>query len=349
VADTGSQPTTTAPSARGPGADDRGTTEDVLLDVRNLKTYYPSRSGLLGRTHAWVRAVDDVSFSIRRGETFGLVGESGCGKSTLGRSVVRLEKPRSGQVFFEGEDVLAKKGGDLKRMRRDLQVIFQDPQGSLDPRMKVRDIIAEGLVWQGTMGRDDRADRVSELASLVGLREEHLDRHAHEFSGGQRQRIGIARALALRPKFVLADEPVSALDMSVQAQVLNLLRDLQQDFGLTYLFIAHDLAVVEYISDRVGVMYLGKLVEVATAGDLYADPRMPYTQALLSAVPGTAGAGRRERIVLGGEVPSPLNPPSGCRFRTRCWKAESICAEETPVLREVVPDHWAACHFAETS
>jgi oligopeptide/dipeptide ABC transporter ATP-binding protein len=327
-----------------PGSDPE---RDVLLEVRNLKTYYPARSGVLGRQRDWLRAVDDVSFSIRRGETFGLVGESGCGKSTLGRSVVRLERARSGQVLFDGEDVLAKKGRELKRLRQDLQVIFQDPQGSLDPRMKVRDIIAEGLVWQGTVNRDERAHRVRELASLVGLREEHLDRHAHEFSGGQRQRVGIARALALRPKFVLADEPVSALDMSVQSQVLNLLKDLQAEFGLTYLFIAHDLSVVEYISDRVGVMYLGKLVEVAKAEDLYADPRMPYTQALLSAIPGAQA--RRERIVLRGEVPSPLAPPSGCRFRTRCPKAEAVCAEEVPPLREVVPDHWAACHFAEAS
>ncbi|MCU1680417.1 MAG: oligopeptide/dipeptide transporter, ATPase subunit [Amycolatopsis sp.] len=327
---------------------DTGTEDDVLLDVRNLKTYYPARSGVLGR-RSWVRAVDDVSFSIRRGETFGLVGESGCGKSTLGRSVVRLEKAHAGEVLFEGKDVLARKGRDLKRLRQDLQVIFQDPLGSLDPRMKVRDIIAEGLVWQGTVGKEERTHRVRELASLVGLREEHLNRHPHEFSGGQRQRIGIARALALRPKFVLADEPVSALDMSVQSQVLNLLRELQADFGLTYLFIAHDLSVVEYISDRVGVMYLGKLVEVAKAEDLYADARMPYTQALLSAVPGAETPGRRERIVLSGEVPSPLDPPSGCRFRTRCWKAESICAEETPLLREVRPEHWAACHFAEAS
>jgi oligopeptide/dipeptide ABC transporter ATP-binding protein len=326
-----------------------GAAEDVLLDVRNLKTYYPSHSGGLRREHNWVRAVDDVSFTIRRGETFGLVGESGCGKSTLGRSVVRLEKPQSGEVLFDGEDVLAKSGKDLKRLRSDLQVIFQDPHASLDPRMKVADIIAEGLVVQGTVSRDERADRVSELARVVGLREEHLARYAHEFSGGQRQRIGIARALALRPKFVLADEPVSALDMSVQSQVLNLLTDLQEDFGLTYLFIAHDLSVVEYISDRVGVMYLGKLVEVASAEELYADPRMPYTQALLSATPGNEASGRRERIVLSGEVPSPLDPPSGCRFRTRCWMAQSVCAAEVPALREIRPNHWAACHFAEVS
>jgi peptide/nickel transport system ATP-binding protein/oligopeptide transport system ATP-binding protein len=322
---------------------------DVLLDVRNLKTYYPSRAGALGRKQDWVRAVDDVSFTIRRGETFGLVGESGCGKSTLGRSVVRLEKAQSGQVIFEGSDMQQLTGRKLKKIRSDLQVIFQDPQGSLDPRMKVREIIAEGLSVQGTLSRDERRERVHDLAAVVGLREEHLDRYAHEFSGGQRQRIGIARALALRPKFVLADEPVSALDMSVQSQVLNLLRDLQQEFDLTYLFIAHDLSVVEYISDRVGVMYLGKLVEVASATDLYADPRMPYTQALLSAIPGSHALRGRERIVLSGEVPSPLDPPSGCRFRTRCWRAESICSVEEPVLTEVRPDHWAACHFAAES
>jgi len=335
---------TAARSERPPAEAGSG---DVLLDVRNLKTYYPSRSGLLQRQTGWVKAVDDVSFAVRRGETFGLVGESGCGKSTLGRSIVRLEKTQSGQVLFEGRDILTRSGRDLKRLRSDLQVIFQDPQGSLDPRMKVRDIIAEGLVVDGTLSREERNQRVEDLVSVVGMRKEHLDRFAHEFSGGQRQRIGIARALALRPKFVLADEPVSALDMSVQSQVLNLLTDLQKEFGLTYLFIAHDLSVVEYISDRVGVMYLGKLVEVATAEDLYANPRMPYTQALLSAIPGSAAAGRRDRIVLKGEVPSPLNPPSGCRFRTRCWRAESVCAELVPALREVRPDHWAACHFAD--
>jgi peptide/nickel transport system ATP-binding protein/oligopeptide transport system ATP-binding protein len=323
--------------------------DDVLLDVRNLKTYFPSRSGALGRRQDWVRAVDDVSFTIRRGETFGLVGESGCGKSTLGRSIVRLEKAHSGEVIFDGEDVLSRTGRNLKRLRSDLQVIFQDPHGSLDPRMRVREIIAEGLLVQGTLNRAERDQRVADLVSVVGLREEHLDRYPHEFSGGQRQRIGIARALALRPKFVLADEPVSALDMSVQSQVLNLLSELQADFGLTYLFIAHDLSVVQYISDRVGVMYLGKLVEIAEANELYADPRMPYTQALLSAIPGSQTAGGRERIVLAGEVPSPLDPPSGCRFRTRCWMAQSICAEEVPALREVRPDHWAACHFAEAS
>jgi oligopeptide/dipeptide ABC transporter ATP-binding protein len=320
---------------------------DTLLEVRNLKTFYPSRTGILKQRTDWVKAVDDVSFSIRRGETFGLVGESGCGKTTLGRSIMRLERPQSGQVIFEGEDILALSGSRLKTIRPHLQVIFQDPHGSLDPRMNVRQVISEGLVIQGTMSRDERDARVERLVDIVGLRKEHLDRYPHEFSGGQRQRIGIARALALRPKFVLADEPVSALDVSVQSQVLNLMSDLQREFGLTYLFIAHDLAVVGYFSDRVGVMYLGKLVEVASAEALYADPRMPYTQALLSAIPGTKGTGKAERIILRGDIPSPLNPPSGCPFRTRCWMAQDVCAQTTPTLREVRPAHWAACHFAD--
>jgi oligopeptide/dipeptide ABC transporter ATP-binding protein len=320
---------------------------EALLEIRNLRTWYPVRSGVFNQKTEWLKAVDDVSFSIRKGETFGLVGESGCGKSSLGRSIVRLERPQSGQVLFEGEDVLTASERRLKALRPNLQVIFQDPHGSLDPRMTIRQIIAEGLVIQGEAGRDERDERVEHLVRVVGLRKEHLDRYPHEFSGGQRQRIGIARALALRPKFVLADEAVSALDVSVQSQVLNLLSDLQEEFGLTYLFIAHDLSVVEYFSDRVGVMYLGKLVEVASAEDLYADPRMPYTQALLSAIPGGGQDGRQERIILRGDVPSPLNPPSGCPFRTRCWMAQEICAQATPPLREVRPAHWAACHFAD--
>jgi oligopeptide/dipeptide ABC transporter ATP-binding protein len=320
---------------------------DVLLEIRNLRTYFPSRTGLFNHKTDWVKAVDDVSFSIHRGETFGLVGESGCGKSTLGRSIMRLERPQSGEVLFEGENILAVSESRLKALRPNMQVIFQDPHGSLDPRMNIRQVISEGLVIQGKMGRGERDERIERLVEVVGLRKEYLDRYPHEFSGGQRQRIGIARALALRPKFVLADEPVSALDVSVQSQVLNLLSDLQQEFGLTYLFIAHDLSVVEYFSDRVGVMYLGKLVEVASAEDLYADPRMPYTQALLSAIPGTKEAGKQERIILRGDVPSPLNPPSGCPFRTRCWLAQDICAQTTPPLREVRPAHWAACHFAD--
>jgi peptide/nickel transport system ATP-binding protein/oligopeptide transport system ATP-binding protein len=321
-------------------------TRDTLLELRNLKTYFPSRTGVLGRQTDWIKAVDDVSFAIRRGETFGLVGESGCGKTTLGRSILRLEQPQSGEVQFEGEDILRLPPARLKHLRRNLQAIFQDPHGSLDPRMTVRQLIGEGLVVQG-VGRDERDTRVGQLIDVVGMRREHLDRYPHEFSGGQRQRIGIARALATRPKFVVADEPVSALDLSVQSQVLNLLSELQREFGLTYLFIAHDLSVVEYLSDRVGVMYLGRLVELAGAEALYADPRMPYTQALLSAIPGSERATGRVRIILRGDVPSALNPPSGCPFRTRCWMAQDVCAEVRPELREVRPDHFAACHFAD--
>jgi oligopeptide/dipeptide ABC transporter ATP-binding protein len=317
-----------------------------LLELRRLTTHYPVLGGLLRRPVGWVKAVDDVSFAIKRGETFGLVGETGCGKTTIGRSIVRLVQPQSGEILFEGRDLLTLNGRELKQVRQEIQVIFQDPYGSLNPRMQVGDLIGEGLAVQGVLTRKERAERVAELISVVGLRREHLRRYPHEFSGGQRQRIGIARALALRPKFILADEPVSALDVSIQSQVLNLLTDLQEEFGLTYLFIAHDLSVVEYISDRVGVMYLGKLVELATAEDLYAEPCMPYTQALLSAIPEVGAENRRERIVLRGDLPSPLNPPSGCPFRTRCWLAQDVCAEITPPLREVRPRHWAACHFA---
>ncbi|MGH7156004.1 MAG: ABC transporter ATP-binding protein [Acetobacteraceae bacterium] len=319
---------------------------DTLLELRHLKTYFPARGGLLQRQTDWIKAVDDVSFAIRRGETFGLVGESGCGKSTLGRSILRLERPQSGEVLFEGENLLKLRPDQLKQRRQNLQAIFQDPHGSLDPRMNVRQLIAEGLVVQG-VPRDERDARVERLIDVVGMRREHLNRYPHEFSGGQRQRIGIARALATHPKFVLADEPVSALDLSVQSQVLNLLSDLQREFGLTYLFIAHDLSVIEYLSDRVGVMYLGRLVELGTPEVLYADPRMPYTQALLSAIPGSERATGRKRIVLHGDVPSAFSPPSGCPFRTRCWMAQDICARDRPELREVRPNHLAACHFAD--
>ena len=319
---------------------------DTLLELRHLKTYFPTRGGAPWRQADWIKAVDDVSFAIRRGETFGLVGESGCGKSTLGRSILRLERPQSGEVLFEGENLLSLPPDQLKRRRKNMQAIFQDPHGSLDPRMNVRQLIAEGLVVQG-VPRDERDARVDRLIEVVGMRREHLSRYPHEFSGGQRQRIGIARALATHPKFVLADEPVSALDLSVQSQVLNLLSELQRQFGLTYLFIAHDLSVIKYLSDRVGVMYLGRLVELATPEELYADPRMPYTQALLSAIPGSERATGRKRIVLHGDVPSALNPPSGCPFRTRCWMARDVCARERPELREIRPNHLAACHFAD--
>ncbi len=322
------------------------TSDDVLLDVRNLKTYYPVVGGILRRRTGWVKAVDDVSFAIKRGETLGLVGESGCGKTTIGRSIIRLLKPIGGQVMFEGKDILSLPSDQMKKARKDLQIIFQDPYGSLNPRMPVGDIIGEGLMVHGMKNRKEREKVVQEFLSVVGLRKEYVRRYPHEFSGGQRQRIGIARALALRPKLVVGDEPVSALDVSIQSQVLNLLKDLQREFGLTYLFIAHDLSVVEYISDRVAVMYLGKMVELATVEELYANPRMPYTQALLSAIPTTDPSVKKQRIVLQGDVPSPINPPSGCPFRTRCWLAQDICAEKTPPLREVSPNHWAACHFA---
>lgn len=320
--------------------------DDVLLDVRNLKTYYPVVGGVLRRRTGWVKAVDDVSFAIKRGETLGLVGESGCGKTTVGRSIIRLLKPIGGEVMFEGRDILKLPSDQMKKARKDLQIIFQDPYGSLNPRMPVGDIIGEGLMVHGMKNRKEREKVVQEFLSVVGLRKEYVRRYPHEFSGGQRQRIGIARALALRPKLVVGDEPVSALDVSIQSQVLNLLKDLQREFGLTYLFIAHDLSVVEYISDRVAVMYLGKMVELASVEELYANPRMPYTQALLSAIPTTDPSVKKQRIVLQGDVPSPINPPSGCPFRTRCWLAQDVCAEKTPPLREVSPNHWAACHFA---
>jgi peptide/nickel transport system ATP-binding protein/oligopeptide transport system ATP-binding protein len=317
---------------------------ETLLELDNLKTYYQPRGGLSRGRGGVVKAVDGVSLSIREGETFALVGESGCGKTTLGRSIVRLEEPTDGRVLFQGTDIRTLSGKALKAVRRDIQMIFQDPHSSLNPRMRVVDLVGEGLAVQGGARRREREEKVAELLGVVGLRADHLHRYPHEFSGGQRQRIGIARALMLRPKLVIADEAVSALDVSVRAQVLNLLADLQRDFGLTYLFISHDLSVVEHISDRVGVMYLGRMVELATATDLYADPQMPYAQALLSAIPDRAD-GERQRIVLRGDVPSPLNPPSGCPFRTRCWRAQARCEQEVPQLREVRPDHWAACHF----
>lgn len=324
---------------------DNGST-GALLDVQNLKTYYPIQGGILRRRVGWVKAVDGVSFHIDPGETLGMVGESGCGKSTIGRTIIRLLHANGGKVIFEGRDILGLKGMELKKMRRHMQIIFQDPYASLNPRMPVGDIIGEGLLVHGMRSRREREKTVQYYLSVVGLRKEYVRRYPHEFSGGQRQRIGIARALALRPKLVVCDEPVSALDVSIQSQVLNLLGDLQKEFGLTYLFIAHDLSVVEYISDRVVVMYLGKVAEVATSDRLYATPKHPYTQALLSAIPVPDPSAKKQRIVLSGDVPSPINPPSGCRFRTRCWLAKEICAEQEPALREVEPGHWAACHFA---
>lgn len=320
-----------------------------LLQVDQIRTYYAARGAGRRSGKAWVRAVDDVSFSIKKGETFGLVGESGCGKTTLGRTVARLIEPQSGQILFNGQDILKAQGSALRKLRREIQVVFQDSFGTLNPRMRVGEIIGEGLVIQAIMDRKARKARVVQLADAVGIRSQQLTRLPHEFSGGQRQRIGIARALAVEPSLVIADEPVSALDVSIQSQILNLLSDLQKQFDLTYLFIAHDLSVVEYVSDRIGVMYLGKLVELASSEELYADPRMPYTQALFSAIPSAESEGRRRRIVLKGDPPSPVDPPSGCRFRTRCWMAKDVCAQEVPPLREIRPDHWVSCHFAENT
>ncbi|MBX6770983.1 MAG: dipeptide ABC transporter ATP-binding protein [Chloroflexi bacterium] len=312
--------------------------------MRNLVKHFPIRGGLLYRTVGEVHAVDDVSLDIRRGETLGLVGESGCGKTTTGRVILRLIPATSGSVFFEGRDVFSLRGEELKRLRRDMQIIFQDPYSSLDPRMPVGDIIAEGLVVHRIGSRSDREQAVREMMARVGLRPQYARRYPHEFSGGQRQRIGIARALVLHPKFVICDEPVSALDVSIQSQILNLLRDLQQQFGLTYLFIAHNLAVVRYISDRIGVMYLGKLVELAETDELFRRPLHPYTQALLSAIPQPDPTLKRQRIVLSGEVPSPIHPPPGCRFHTRCPIAMDICRHVEPVYRDVGGGHMVACH-----
>ena len=314
-----------------------------LLRVTNLVKYFPMRGGILQRKVAWVQAVDDVSFTVKRGETVGLVGESGCGKTTVGRTMLRLLDPTSGQVTFDGTDVFSLRGSQLKAMRRNMQIIFQDPYSSLDPRMPVGESIAEGLKIHRIGTPQERRDLVVSTLRKVGLEEYHSRRYPHEFSGGQRQRIGIARALALQPKFIVCDEPVSALDVSIQSQVLNILKDLQREFGLTYLFIAHNLSVVEHISDRVAVMYLGKIVEMTGREELFRNPLHPYTQALMSAIPIPDPHLRRQRILLAGDVPSPLNPPSGCRFHPRCPVAIDHCAVQEPAFREVSPSHWAAC------
>ncbi|HVN55832.1 MAG TPA: dipeptide ABC transporter ATP-binding protein [Anaerolineaceae bacterium] len=317
---------------------------DHFIQVKNLKKYFPVRGGVLQRIQAWVQAVDDLSFTIHQGETLGLVGESGCGKTTVGRTMLRLTEPTAGQVLLEGKDVFTLEGRELKAMRRDMQIIFQDPYASLDPRMPVGDSVMEGLKIHGIGTPAERYEMAISMLKKVGLEDYHARRYPHEFSGGQRQRIGIARALTLRPRFIVCDEPVSALDVSIQSQVLNILRDLQKEFGLTYLFIAHNLSVVEHISDRVAVMYLGKMVEMANRDELFRNPLHPYTQALMSAIPIADPRMKRERIILKGDVPSPLRPPSGCRFHPRCPVAMDICAQIEPKFQQVSPGHWVACH-----
>ncbi len=321
----------------------------VLLEIRNLKKYFPVKKdkGVLRKKNAVLKAVDDVSFTLYENETLGLVGESGCGKTTLGRTVMRLYEPTEGKIIFNGRDIAGMTPRKLAPYRKDMHMIFQDPYASLNPRMNVSEIIMEAMENDKEIPKTKRRDRVLELLDMVGLNSDHANRFPHEFSGGQRQRVGIARSLAANPRFIVCDEPISALDVSIQAQVVNLLKELQEKLNLTYLFIAHDLSMVQYISDRVGVMYLGRLVELTTSEKLYENPLHPYTTALISTIPipDPDVEERKERILLEGEIPSPINPPSGCAFRTRCSKAAAKCTEECPSLKEVEPNHYVACHL----
>lgn len=325
------------------------TNTEVLLQLKNLKKYFEFRKGLFGQNKTVLKAVDDVSLEIKKGETLGLVGESGCGKSTLGRTIIKLYDVTGGKIIYDGEDITSLNDREMLPYRKKLQMIFQDPYASLNSRMTVGDIIGEPLDIHGIARGSERKEIIHDLLNKVGLTSEHANRYPHEFSGGQRQRIGIARALAVKPDFIVCDEPISALDVSIQAQVVNLLEDLQEEMGLTYLFIAHDLSMVRHISDRVGVMYLGRLVELAASDELYDKPLHPYTKALLSAVPipDPKLAGQKKRIILKGDVPSPINPPSGCRFRTRCRFAEEICREAVPEFKEAEPGRFAACHLVD--
>lgn len=319
--------------------------KDHLLDIKNIKKYFHSSKGFIKPSHTYLKAVDDVSFYLNKGETLGLVGESGCGKTTIGRTILRLYEPTSGKIYYNGKEITNK---NISSYRRKMQIIFQDPYASLNPRMTVGDIIGEPIdIHHLAASKEERKNCVFDLLEKVGLSPEHASRYPHEFSGGQRQRIGIARALSVQPEFIVCDEPISALDVSIQAQIINMLEDLQNQLGLTYLFIAHDLSVVRHFSNRAGVMYLGKVVEMTSSRELYKNPLHPYTQALLSAIPvPDPELGRsRKRILLEGDVPSPINPPSGCRFRTRCVHAMKICAEEEPEFREVAPGHLCACHL----
>jgi oligopeptide/dipeptide ABC transporter ATP-binding protein len=319
-----------------------------LLEVKNLKKYFPVKAGVFKRTVAHVKAVDDISFAVKEGETLGLVGESGCGKSTTGRTILRLLEATEGKVIFDGKSIMDLDKKEMRAVRRDMQIIFQDPYASLNPRMTVADIVGEPLdIHKLAKNKQERNEKVKEILENVGLGEEYMNRYPHEFSGGQRQRIGVARALAVDPKLIIADEPVSALDVSVQAQVINLLQDLQKEFGLTYLFIAHDLSVVKHISDRVAVMYLGKLVELTDKKELFKNPIHPYTQSLLSAIPEADPRKKKDRIILEGDVPSPVDPPSGCRFHPRCPEAFELCPKAEPEFKEYGAGHFAACHLLD--
>ncbi len=320
---------------------------EVLLEVKGLQKYYPVKKGILKKTVGYVKAVDGVNFTIGYGETFGLVGESGCGKTTIGKSILRLTEPTGGSVLFDGRDLLQMDKEELRQERRNMQIIFQDPYGSLNPRMTVGELIGEPMIKHGLAKGEENVRRAKELMEIVGLNPRHIKRYPHEFSGGQRQRIGVARSLSLNPKLIVCDEPVSALDVSIQSQILNLLEDLQQQFGIAYLFIAHGMAVVKHVSARVGIMYLGKIVEIAKTDEAFEHCRHPYTQALMSAIPIPDVEERKGRIILQGEIPNPLNPPSGCRFHPRCRMAQPICKEQEPVLRELNPNHSVACHFAD--
>ncbi|XID92679.1 ABC transporter ATP-binding protein [Paenibacillaceae bacterium WGS1546] len=319
--------------------------KEPLVRIENLSKFFPVKKGMFRKKSNPVKAVNRLSLDLYEGETLAIVGESGCGKSTFGRTMLRLMEPTEGKVWYQGQDLFSLSGDRLRNMRRHMQIIFQDPFGSLNPRMRVQEIIAEPLVAHGLGNHKQRMERVQELMEVVGMNAEQMNRYPHEFSGGQRQRISIARALSLNPKLIVCDEAVSALDVSIQSQVLNLLQDLQSRYGLTYLFISHNLSVVRYLADRVGVMYLGKIVELGNGDDVYDSPAHPYTQALLSAIPEPHPENRRERIILQGDVPSPANPPSGCAFHVRCPYAQPECSRQVPELREVRPGHWVSCHF----